>query len=203
MTDRGYGNGPIIRPLIPATGGSFCDIWTGRLGTGEKVAIKCPRIFSIEANKDAKWHKVESKKLYKIELNRVGTDGCTGYADVVQAPSSERTQAVRAGAVPESACYSFSMDGKRDTTANNVLVSDEGIAKIKDFGMSAIFKNLPAFDNPTTFDGGSVRWMAPELIVRAGNGPSESLAGDVYALGMTLLEALTGKVPFHEHKLNP
>ncbi|CAE6447948.1 unnamed protein product, partial [Rhizoctonia solani] len=39
-----------------------------------------------------------------------------------------------------------------------------------------------------------IRWMAPELFKE---GSQYTLASDIYALGMTILEAITLKVPFH------
>ncbi|KAG6328703.1 hypothetical protein ID866_10387 [Astraeus odoratus] len=42
--------------------------------------------------------------------------------------------------------------------------------------------------------GGSLRWMAPELLIDA----APSIAGDVWAFGMTVLELFTRLLPFHD-----
>ncbi|CUA75690.1 hypothetical protein RSOLAG22IIIB_11917 [Rhizoctonia solani] len=43
---------------------------------------------------------------------------------------------------------------------------------------------------------GSLRWAAPELLLA--EVPKRTTQSDIYALGMTMLEILTGEVPYSE-----
>jgi len=75
----------------------------------------------------------------------------------------------------------------------NVLIDQDGHARLIDFGLSmvsdsAYFMNLP------THDGGTTRWMSPELFDW---GPSKSTKrSDCYSLGMVIFEVLSGQIPF-------
>ena len=82
----------------------------------------------------------------------------------------------------------------------NILIDKDGNARLADFGLLTIVSNSthPA---TTTSSGGSgtLRWMSPELLdpVRFGAKNSRpTKESDCYALGMVVLEVLTGTVPF-------
>ena len=78
----------------------------------------------------------------------------------------------------------------RDIKPQNILISRDKIAKITDFGIARA-----ASSTTITMAGGamgSVHYFSPEQ-ARGGNvGP----ASDVYSLGVTLFEMITGRVPF-------
>jgi len=85
-----------------------------------------------------------------------------------------------------------------DIKASNVLVNDEHEAHIADFGLSRI---LGESGFTTKSVGGTYRWMAPELLAPRGESiPQVSVASDVWAFGMTVLEILTGRLPFFQLK---
>lgn len=69
----------------------------------------------------------------------------------------------------------------------NVLVSDEGIPVICDFGLAIALPGvMTTIRTRTSKDGqGSQRWMAPELINDSDS--TFSTATDVWAFGMTVL----------------
>src|SRR5215475_14112744 len=75
----------------------------------------------------------------------------------------------------------------RDVTPRNVLLSWSGEVKLTDFGIAAL-----AGDQPSKM-AGTPAYMAPE---QARNEPTDVRA-DIYALGIVLREALTGKRPRH------
>ncbi|KAG8774316.1 hypothetical protein FRC12_002053 [Ceratobasidium sp. 428] len=81
-----------------------------------------------------------------------------------------------------------------DIKGENVLVAEDGILKLADFGLSVMHDNTFQFSQ-TDPGGGTSRWMAPELWTEYGQRSSEA---DVYAMGMTMFEIITGKPPFYE-----
>jgi serine/threonine protein kinase len=80
----------------------------------------------------------------------------------------------------------------QDIKPGNIFISANGPAKIVDFGLACPRGNID-FDLP-----GTVFYMAPEQI--QGNPVDERT--DVYSLGITAYEMLTGKRPFPEENLS-
>src|ERR671920_1137574 len=79
----------------------------------------------------------------------------------------------------------------RDIKPQNVLIDEEGMAKVTDFGIA---RSLD--EEGLTADGrvlGTTDYVSPEQALgHAVNGQS-----DIYSLGVVLYEMLTGDVPFH------
>ncbi len=78
----------------------------------------------------------------------------------------------------------------RDVTPNNILVTDDGTAKIVDFGVSRAVGD--ATRTGTGRVVGTVAYLAPEVAA----GGEGSFPADVYALGATLYTALEGSPPY-------
>ena len=77
----------------------------------------------------------------------------------------------------------------RDVKPSNILITADGTAKLADFGIAR------ARDSTVTVSGsvtGSPAYLAPE--VAAGQPATE--ASDVWSLGATLYQALTGRPPY-------
>lgn len=71
----------------------------------------------------------------------------------------------------------------------------KGEASICDFGMSKVIEEVTEVNSSLTLtEGGSARWLAPEVI--EGKAPSEK--ADVYSFAMSILELITGKHPYEE-----
>lgn len=85
----------------------------------------------------------------------------------------------------------------QDIKPANVLIDDSGNYAITDFGISAKrFKQLNGYhDDDYEEQSGTFAYMAPERFIE-GNIPSAE--SDIWALGATLYELLTGCLPFGE-----
>ena len=82
----------------------------------------------------------------------------------------------------------------------NILIDQDQRARVADFGLLTIVSNHTHFPASTTAStGGTIRWMAPELLdpEKFGlDGSHPTKESDCYALGMVIYEVLTGRVPF-------
>jgi len=86
----------------------------------------------------------------------------------------------------------------------NVLIDQSGRARLADFGLLTILSD-PAnlLSSSSCMEGGTVRWMSPELIDPQQFGFEKSRptkSSDCYALGMVIYETISGNQPFHKDK---
>ncbi len=80
----------------------------------------------------------------------------------------------------------------RDLKPANVLINDEGLLKIVDFGVAAAQREGDTQLTKTGYVIGSPKYMAPEQIL----GRKVDERADVYALGVMMYEMLTGIPPY-------
>lgn len=80
----------------------------------------------------------------------------------------------------------------RDVKPQNIIVTPRGRVKLADFGIA----RRTTSTNTQTFTGnsvlGSVHYISPEQA----KGETVSVESDIYSMGVTLYEMLTGQVPF-------
>ncbi|KIO33010.1 hypothetical protein M407DRAFT_18165 [Tulasnella calospora MUT 4182] len=76
-----------------------------------------------------------------------------------------------------------------DIKGSNVLVDDDIHCLLCDFGLS---KAAPSRTSTGMQGVGALRWQSPELWT----GGAKSFSSDTYAFAMTIVEVLTGEVPF-------
>eukprot|EP01080_Neovahlkampfia_damariscottae_P005215 gene5215-8827_t len=83
----------------------------------------------------------------------------------------------------------------RDIKGGNILLDEKGTIKLADFGHSKYLN-----ENDSLNIKGTPLWIAPEVI----SSGKYTKAADIWSLGCTIIEMLTGKPPYPElHKTNP
>jgi len=81
----------------------------------------------------------------------------------------------------------------RDIKGQNVLITENNKIKLIDFGCSKrLRRSLKNADALKTFRG-TPYWMSPEVIKECGHGTKS----DIWSLGCTVYEMLTGNPPWH------
>ena len=86
----------------------------------------------------------------------------------------------------------------------NILIDQTGHARLADFGLLTIISDpRNIMSSSSCMDGGTIRWMSPELIDPQRFGFEKShptKSSDCYALGMVIYETISGNQPFHKYK---
>lgn len=77
----------------------------------------------------------------------------------------------------------------RDIKPTNVMIADGGVVKLLDFGIA--ITNLSAELTQPGYLLGSLNYMSPEQL----NGSKATSRSDLYSVGVTLYELLTGRLP--------
>lgn len=85
----------------------------------------------------------------------------------------------------------------KDLKGQNILLSSSNLIKLSDFGCSiSLEKTLSSSQqqSPIELLEGSVLWMAPEVVLQTKQGRKS----DIWSLGCTIIEMLSGRVPWEE-----
>ncbi|CAE6462494.1 unnamed protein product [Rhizoctonia solani] len=213
LPDHGENDGGAPRRVAE---GGFGDVWRGRLTDGTSVAIKVLRYSLVRSDesKDIKramreiynWSKLEHKHVHKLLgvtmfQERLGMVSVWMEHGTLKQYLDQHTNIDRhklCFQIAEGVTYLHSVDMVHgDLKASNILVSSDGTLKLTDFDYSIISDCSVVFSATTRGGGGTLRWMAPELLISE-NPVERSKFTDIYALGMTFLETVTNALPYSE-----
>lgn len=81
----------------------------------------------------------------------------------------------------------------RDIKPSNILLCENGKIKVTDFGLAKVVQQKSGASTVTQARAGTLYYMSPEQIKGLKN---VDIRSDLYSLGMTVYEMLTGRVPF-------
>ncbi|KIM74466.1 hypothetical protein PILCRDRAFT_32124, partial [Piloderma croceum F 1598] len=88
-----------------------------------------------------------------------------------------------------------------DVQGSNILISNNYEASLTNFGRSRVLQSS-GFMTEAVSPSGQWRWMSPELMTDALDecAPRVTMATDVWAFAMTVVEVFTGAIPFSHIK---
>ena len=171
--------------------------------TGEEVALKIPVQFNETSGKSfmkeikawedlsheniVKIHEVNILPVPYVEMEYIGSS----LADLPKPlPPGDAARIVRDIATGLSYAHSQGII-HRDIKPQNILITDGGIPRITDWGMSKVIGTgmLP------TITGFSLSYAAPEQIKPGRFGDTDQRT-DIYQLGVVFYELLTAELPF-------
>ncbi|KAG8699147.1 hypothetical protein FRC09_006816, partial [Ceratobasidium sp. 395] len=187
----------------PIARGGLSDVYRATRPDGTQLAIKCLRRHdSKHVKRTARelntWSRLKHRNV--LELSGLALfQGCLAmlspwmeYGSVTsvvkQWPDRDRYKLCQQ--------LTAAIDYLHREGVENALVAKDGTLKLTDFGL-AVMHDVAVEFSQTDPGGGTARYMAPELWEEDSERSREA---DVYAMGMTMLEILTGDVPFPEIK---
>ncbi|CAE6469224.1 unnamed protein product [Rhizoctonia solani] len=187
--------------------GKQSDIYQAQLRDGTAVAVKCLRDLTNSSYGPNKVLKHTAHELYTWSIsshpNILGLIGLAIVRDklAMVAPwmrygslsaymnaNSEADRCNLCSQIAGGLAYMHTLGiAHGDMKGDNVVVSQEGIAKITDFGCATMKREFPVTFTATESLQYSIRWAAPEMFLEDG---SSSFETDVYAFGMTILVSI-------------
>ncbi|KAB5593186.1 hypothetical protein CTheo_3349 [Ceratobasidium theobromae] len=193
---------PSCSQIAISTGG-FGDVYRGALLNGTRVALKCLRVLTQRAAHELYvWSKCKHPNVleligvakYRDQIAMVSPWMDNGHLSwfLSQQPQADRyTICVQ---IADGMAYLHHQGiVYGDMKGANILVSQDNTPKLTDFGSASMKEYTLQFTATQSQPGMSLRWTAPEIVM---GDTGHSFQGDVYGLGMTMLEIITGSLPY-------
>ncbi|QRW06932.1 hypothetical protein RhiLY_05931 [Ceratobasidium sp. AG-Ba] len=196
----------------PISSGGFGDIYKCRTKRGAEVAIKTIRIQIGSGEQNQKPLKAAAREIYtwskfqhanvqpllglmrfRGQIGMIAKWESNGNLPQYLSLHPQIDRCIMSTKVADGLSYLHQAGVVHgDLKGGNVLVSQDGVPLLADFGTATLQKYTLKFTSTSTKSNISYRWAAPELFQEE----TCSASADVYALGMTILEAITGEIPW-------
>jgi serine/threonine protein kinase len=171
-----------------------------RFQTEIKISAKLQHPNIIEIHGVGEWHGlpyIEMEKIDGIGLDVLIAERGSMPAVVCTAIGIMICRALNYAHNQDCSIYGKNYRGviHRDLKPANIMVSTSGVVKLMDFGIAR-----PADVSFQTMDGlvaGTLQYLAPEQLEKK----KLDFTTDIYALGVTLYEIITGRVAFPQSNL--
>ncbi|ESK95619.1 hypothetical protein Moror_12591 [Moniliophthora roreri MCA 2997] len=215
---------------FPVSGGGYADIWKGYMNGSELICHKVLRIFTASFDEVKLLKDLSKEVLIWRQLRHPYIHSFLGICADLFRPSLsiispwmehgsitnflEGKQGAHLGTefkiqlihqVAKGIQYLHEHEPPvihGDIKGANILISNDFQCRITDFGISTMEIDH-RFDASDSVIRGSIPWLAPELmnpepVIVTQHAKSR----DIYALGCTMMEILSGKPPFYDKKLD-
>ncbi|KAG8723998.1 hypothetical protein FRC09_000806 [Ceratobasidium sp. 395] len=164
----------------PVSHGGYGYVYREKLRDGRQVAIKALRVPLNDDDEADQLPKRAARELYTWSKcqhpNVLPLLGLALFQDQIRMVSSWAEN----GSLPS---YLEEHPGTDRCDMNNVLVSDQGVPVITDFGNAVLEQGTMQFTETVKQGGFTPRWTAPEILE---DEVKQSRQADVYALGMVV-----------------
>ncbi|KAJ7760919.1 kinase-like domain-containing protein [Mycena metata] len=200
--------------------GGFADIFLGRYN-GQDIALKRLRVYRPDPNEMSNFSKsllqevltwVHLKHPYVLPFFGLDEQSFEGYPPCIVTPymrngtmidfvkthngalSNRRVDQLLFETAQGLAYLHLQNIVHGDLRGGNILIDDKEHAQITDFGLATVTDATRGATSTT--QRGSLRWMAPELLVDELQEFKRTKASDVYAFACLCIEIYTGEPPF-------
>ncbi|CAE7184302.1 unnamed protein product [Rhizoctonia solani] len=177
--------------------GGFGEVYRGVLTNGTKVSIKILKIMG--PNGDEKLLKHAAHELYIWSKckhpNVLELIGMAQFRNQITMVSPWMENGNLQSFLPQHPELDRCTMIHGDIKGANILVSHDYTPKLADFGNAWLSKEAQSlrFAPTTSIMSMSIRWAAPEIML---DNAELSYKADIYSLGMTILEVITGSPPY-------